>query len=917
MDRPTTDQNHIYDSRHCAEEHRDVHRSGLVRGSVQGTNGHHRDRKGLLGLSNLGNTCFMNASLQCLSHTHGLQKYFRLCSHAYTCKGPCNRQKLLMSFAHWFERDWGKNVSSPFHSPEDILRVVQQLNPIFQGYAQQDSQEFLRCVLDNMHEELRRDVPDDVRNYLLEHFGVESAGSGEAHESANAGGSRSSTTSNKQRNPPSETCSGASRSRPSSATATSATRQFMQLCQTTEAATDDGEIRLPAVKSVAGTQINVAGTNAGPLGVPLGNCATQLALTPWKEDSSSFTSSTPGMPTGADANPFVCNAVVAGGSSSSGAGPAATGRAGADDGRGVKQTHLTSIISELFQGSVVSTVRCLECQRTSKTKEPMYDVSVQIPTPNELAGGQPLSSGDLANSANGSKGASWTGMFGNVTGKVKSWFYDKGVEITDCIRKFCAPEYLVGKDKYDCEHCKRKTDGERRFAFKDLPEVLCIHIKRFRYDASWFHATKNSRVVTFPVTKHLDMSPFLEAPPPHPVEYRLIGLIQHIGSMGGGHYISYCQHKRKPPEWFEFDDLQVTPVSPDQVERAEPYVLFYQRVTSKSSELDRDSFKTDHRRTEANIRQYLLNHASPKNRVSAEAVDELRYHGPVLRNLFRNPPPELDLAFVSSHWYVRLTTMSNPGPVDNFQYLCPHWMLGCTSVEMAAEPFMAISRALFKSLVQKYGGGPMISSLDICPKCQLFIRAYNERKQAEFELVTKYDTKDTGEGNGWYLVDAAWVHKWKRYVRAENVSEIHDMISPGVVSNTRLLDDKTGRIRPGLKLRSDYIGVNVRVWWLFMHVHGGGPAICRSDLDLYAEGYPVETDLKLDELVMTGYTADFARRTSYLFVEECKGDLEIYQRIYGQGDKQVAPESQDVDTNPRQRHELSEIPVVASTPASV
>jgi len=39
---------------------------------------------------------------------------------------------------------------------------------------------------------------------------------------------------------------------------------------------------------------------------------------------------------------------------------------------------------------------------------------------------------------------------------------------------------------------------------------------------------------------------------------RLIGLIQHIGSMGGGHYIAYCQHKRKAQEslWKKtFDDV--------------------------------------------------------------------------------------------------------------------------------------------------------------------------------------------------------------------------------------------------------------------------------------------------------------------------------------------------------------------------
>lgn len=261
----------------------------------------------------------------------------------------------------------------------------------------------------------------------------------------------------------------------------------------------------------------------------------------------------------------------------------------------------------------------------------------------------------------------------------------------------------------------------------------------------------------------------------------------------------------------------------------------------------------------------------------------MRHHGPALRGLYRRPPEELGIVFVTKHWYVRLTTMSQPGPLDNFEYLCPHRLLGSDSAELAAEAFIPISRSLFASLRQKYGGGPAITSLEVCAKCQRHLQAYNERKQAEYGLVSKYDTKDTGDGQGWYIVDAAWVSRWKRYVRAEPVTDVRDMCAPGPITNGRLLDkERPGEPRSGLRLRIDYIGVNARVWWLFAHVHGGGPTVCREELDIYSSEFAPETDLQLDELRGRD-TADFSMRISRQFVDECHGDLSLYEHRHASG----------------------------------
>lgn len=63
-----------------------------------------------------------------------------------------------------------------------------------------------------------------------------------------------------------------------------------------------------------------------------------------------------------------------------------------------------------------------------------------------------------------------------------------------------------------------------------LPEVLCIHLKRFRFDA--YFSSKISRRIQFPLTG-LDMSGYLKQEDEMGHTYQLSAVITHFGGAGG------------------------------------------------------------------------------------------------------------------------------------------------------------------------------------------------------------------------------------------------------------------------------------------------------------------------------------------------------------------------------------------------
>merc|ERR1711915_925474 len=81
--------------------------------------------------------------------------------------------KIRKAVNNWCDQNWGAIVMSAPHSPEGILRCVQQSYPQFAGYQQQDAQEFLRAIIDCIHEDLKRKVPLYPFAYLKKNFPIE------------------------------------------------------------------------------------------------------------------------------------------------------------------------------------------------------------------------------------------------------------------------------------------------------------------------------------------------------------------------------------------------------------------------------------------------------------------------------------------------------------------------------------------------------------------------------------------------------------------------------------------------------------------------------------------------------------------------------------------------------------------------
>ena len=148
---------------------------------------------------------------------------------------------------------------------------------------------------------------------------------------------------------------------------------------------------------------------------------------------------------------------------------------------------------DIFKGEMQSQIKCNSCKSISTKTDYIEDISLSIPSTGE-------------------------------------------VNLEDSLETNFRPEVLSRDNRYNCVNCRKKQDSTKNLTIAMTPDILCLHLKRFKTKLSGkiLSTTKIETRVNFPFSG-LTLS---ENPSEN---FSLIGVVSHLGSQVDVAYMLFYQ----------------------------------------------------------------------------------------------------------------------------------------------------------------------------------------------------------------------------------------------------------------------------------------------------------------------------------------------------------------------------------------
>ena len=123
----------------------------------------------LIGLKNIGQTCYMNSVLQCMSNLYHITNYFLnptkkniIYSNTVTMPNK-NAPSLSIAYKELIDNLWKGKPKIPY-APHNFKDILGKLNPLFKDQKAGDSKDLIVFLLMQLHEELNNIDPNINKN---------------------------------------------------------------------------------------------------------------------------------------------------------------------------------------------------------------------------------------------------------------------------------------------------------------------------------------------------------------------------------------------------------------------------------------------------------------------------------------------------------------------------------------------------------------------------------------------------------------------------------------------------------------------------------------------------------------------------------------------------------------------------------